>query len=215
MEILKLAQAGSEEYHNQIKIIAKKLKEGEIIVYPTDTIYGIGGNGLNENIIGKIFSIKQRTTEKALPLLVKNVEMAEKLTFIDKKVKKILEAIWPGPITAVLWKRKIVPLKLTGNAETVALRWAKNNFLEMLFQYIDFPLISTSANISGRENIYKTDGLIKTFEESVIKPDLIIDGGDLEQNLPASTIIDLTKPKPLILRVGAVKPEELLKILEI
>ncbi len=215
MEIVSLNQAKPDKFLSQIKYVANALKNEKIIIYPTDTIYSIGGNGLNLKIIKKIFAIKKRTSEKALPLLIKNIEMAEKLAFIDKKTKKIIEAVWPGQITLILWKRRFIPLELTSGNETVAMRFNNHWFLDKLFEFIDFPLISTSANISGKENLYNINDLIKTFEKEKIKPDIIIDAGDINPDTPASTIIDLTKPKPMILRIGAVKPDELLKILEI
>jgi len=215
MKIIKLNQENLNDFYSKTQYIANALKNNKIIVYPTDTIYGIGGNGLDLKVIKKVFAIKHRTSEKALPLLIKNIEMAEKLAFVDKKTKKILEVIWPGQITAILWKRRFIPLELTGNKETIAMRFNHHWFLDKLFEFIDFPLIATSANISNKENLYSIKDLIKTFEKGKIKPDIIIDAGDINPNITASTIIDLTKPKPIILRIGTVKPNELLKILEI
>ncbi len=215
MQIIKINPYNLIELKKFTAQIAAEIKIGKTLVYPTDTLYGLGGDGTNQKTIGKIFKIKKRNLKKALPLLVKNIEMAKKLAFIDKKTEKILNAAWPGPITFVLWKRKIVPLSLTGGAETVALRYNNHWFLNELFRHLDFPLIATSANISGKENIYKIGDLIQTFKTTKIKPDLLIDAGDINPNTPASTIIDLTKQKPLILRVGAVKPKELLQILEV
>src|SRR4030042_588289 len=85
------------------------------------------------------------------------------------KNKKIIEAVWPGQITLILWKRRFIPLELTSGNETVAMRFNNHWFLDKLFEFIDFPLISTSANISGKENLYNITDLIKTFEKEKIK----------------------------------------------
>jgi L-threonylcarbamoyladenylate synthase len=139
--------------------------------------------------------------------------MARKIACIDSKVEKILERIWPGPITVVLRKKDIIPDILTGNSETVAVRIPNNKFISALMEKIDFPITATSANISGEKNLLKTDEIVEKFKNSKPSPDLFINAGDIK-NSTASTIIDLTTPAPKIIRTGIVGTKEIRKFFE-
>lgn len=190
------------------------LKLGGAIVYPTDTLYGLGANALDSFAVEKIFRIKQRAKTKPLPIAVKSIKWAKELAFIYKKEEKILEAVWPGLVTVVLPKRSIVPDILTSGKTNTAIRVIDSPFVDKLLGKFGYPITSTSANISDELPSFKISEIIGRFENSEYKPDLIIDAGDLKESEP-STILDLTGEKPKILRVGPVKPEKLLKFLEI
>jgi L-threonylcarbamoyladenylate synthase len=192
---------------------AEILKNGKVIVYPTDTLYGLGANALNEDAVLKIYRIKKQDRNKPISVIVKDIKMARRIACIDSKVGKILERIWPGPITVVLRKKDIVPYILTGNSETVAIRIPDNEFISALMEKIDFPITATSANISGENNLLKSKEIIDKFKKAKFAPDLFIDAGDLK-NPTASTIIDLTTPVPKIIRVGIVGKKEIKKFFE-
>ena len=193
---------------DSINNAAKILQSGGVIVYPTDTLYGLGANALNEDAILKIFKIKKQDRNKPISVIVKDIEMARRIACIDSKVEKILERIWPGQITVVLRKKDIIPYVLTGNSETVAVRIPDNKFISALMKKIDFPVTATSANISGENNLLNAEEIIEKFSENRIKPDLFINAGEIK-NPTASTIIDLTTAIPKILRVGIVGKEKM------
>ncbi len=164
--------------------VAGALKKGKVVVYPTDTVYGLGANALDEKAVEKVFEIKKRNFKKPISIIVRDIEMARKVASFGKDVENILEKILPGPVTIILYKKKILPDILTGGSKKIGLRIPECKFTKALMKKLDFPITATSANISGKS----------------------IKGRP-------STVIDLTGPKPKILRVGAVTKKELSKIL--
>ena len=209
----------SENFNKAVEAATDTLLNDKIIIYPTDTLYGLGGNALSEEVIEKVFEIKKRNKKKALPVIVKDIKMARRVACIDSKAERILEKIWSadsinktGPITVVLRKKDVVPYSLTSGGETVALRPAGNLFLKALFQKIDFPIIATSANLSGQPTMSKINEITETFKTSDC---LIINNGDLK-NITPSVIIDLSNINyPKILRSGMVSKEKLFEIFEL
>lgn len=190
------------------------LEYGGTVVFPTDTVYVLGANALNPIAVRKIFRIKERTTEKALPVLVRNLLWANELAHIRGRNRAIAEAVWPGQITLVFEKQAIVPEDVTGGMRTVALRVADHPFVDALLAKFGYPLIGTSATISSHEGFQDSGLVLREFEGVGNQPDLLIDAGVLGQSSP-STILDISGEKPKILRVGATRPEELMKILEL
>ncbi len=208
MKQIKLDLDDKNQIETTLEATAKILESGGVIIYPTDTLYGIGTNAFNENAIAKIYKIKKQDRNKPISVIVKDIKMARRLACIDSKVEKILERIWPGPITVVLRKKDVIPYILTGGDETVAIRIPDNKFISALMKKIDFPITATSANISGEKNLLKSDEIVEKFKNSKPSPDLFIDAGDIKDPT-ASTIIDLTTPVPKILRTGIVGKEKM------
>ena len=202
---------------NQIEKISKTASEilisGGVVIYPTDTLYGIGANAFNDDVVAKIYKIKKQDRNKPISVIVKDLKMARKIACIDLRVEKILSNIWTGPITVVLRKKDIISDILTGNSETVALRIPDNKFISALMKKIDFPITATSANVSGEINLLKSKEIIDKFKKTKFAPDLFIDAGDIK-NPTASTIIDLTTGIPKILRVGIVGRDKIKKFFE-
>lgn len=187
----------------------KVLQNGGVIVFPTDTIYGLGTNALDEKAISKIFKIKKRDVNKPISILVRDIPMAKKVACIDSKAERILEKIWPESVTVILRKKDVIPYSLTGGEENVAIRISNNLFVKSLFARIDFPITATSANLAGEANLLRAEDIKKTFAGAKNKPDLFINGGDIE-NRVASTIVDLTDiNKPRLVRMGAVSIDKL------
>ncbi|MDP3784643.1 MAG: L-threonylcarbamoyladenylate synthase [bacterium] len=201
MKILKLSQ---EKFEEIIRETISVLCRGGVVAIPTDTIYGFAADALNPAAVQKVFEIKGRPEEKSLPIFVESIETAEKLAEINARQRKFLEKVWPGKLTAVLKARE-------GN--TIALRIPNHDFVLKLLQEFGGPLTGTSANISGQAGHTKINELISEFEGAPQKPDLIIDAGDIPPSEP-STVVDLTKWPPAILRPGAVSEKELQKILD-
>lgn len=183
------------------------LLSGGILVAPTDTVYGILGDATSEAVIQKIFSLKNRPEEKALPIFVKDVVTARKLAYISDSKAKFLEKVWPGPVTMVFDHKEKLPLNLTGGAFSLGLRIPDNAFLRTLLGKLPFPLVQTSANISNKTPAQNLDEIKEYLAGKEIEPDLVIDGG-IVKNQP-SVVIDFTRDNPMILRTGVLSPAEL------
>lgn len=213
MKQIKLDLDDKNQTEKILKTAGKILKSGGVVIYPTDTLYGVGVNAFDDDAVTKIYKIKKQDRNKPISVVVKDIKMARKIACIDSKVEKILSNIWPGPITVVLRKKEIISDMLTGNSETVAVRIPDNKFISTLMEKIDFPITATSANISGENNLLKADEIIEKFKKAKFAPDLFIDAGDIK-NSTASTIIDLTTRTPKILRVGIVGREKIKEFFE-
>ena len=211
MEIIKINPQNPE-----IEIIQEAvniIKQGGTIVCPTDTVYILGVDALRPDAIERLFKIKKRPLAKPAPIFIRDIEMAKKLAFIDRKREKFLAVVWPGPITVVLEKRSIVPDILTANKRTVGLRIADYLVIQLLMEQLNTPLTATSANLSGQSPLICAEEITRIFQKNYPRPDLILDAGCLAPS-PASTVLDLTGSRPKILRVGPVSKKDRLKFLE-
>lgn len=188
MEIIKINNKKISD--ETIKIIAGYLKEGKTIVYPTDTIYGLGCLATDKQAIKKIFKIKQRAENKPLLVLVDSLAMAKKYCIIGRHQEIFLKYVWTfenRPTSVILKSKNVLPEELTGSSDALAVRLPKNDFLVKIIKAIGAPLVSTSVNISGLESLAKVDGLEKYFKKD--KPDLIIDAGVIKGK--SSRLVDL------------------------
>jgi len=199
--------------NNIIEIAAGVIQRGGSIVYPTDTVYGLGVNALREYSIKRLFKIKKRPETKPVPIIIRDIEMARKLAFINKKQEKILESVWPGKVTAILEKRNIIPDILTSGRKTIGLRIADCEFTRLLMENLEEPITATSANLSGEPSLISSADVIKVFNKTHPRPDLILDAGDLPES-PASTVLDLTSQNPKITRVGPISKKNLMEMLK-
>lgn len=190
------------------------LSKGGSIVYPTDTVYGLGVNPFDDFAVRRLFRIKKRDASKPVPIIIKSIAMAKKLAYIDSKNEKILRSVWPGAVSVVLYKRDIVSSFISANTNTVALRIPDNDFCIDLIRAFNSPVTSTSANISGENSLIDPEDIISRFQKELYRPDLIIDAGTLKSAM-SSTVLDLTQAEPKITRVGPVKPGDLEKILAV
>jgi len=211
MELLSLDLNNKEKYDDLISKAALSLKSGKVLVYPTDTLYGLGANALDPKAILKVFRIKRQDRSKPISVIVRDIPMAKKIACIDSRVEKILKRIWPGPITIILRKKDIVPNILTANSETIGVRIPSFGFINDLMRSIDFPITATSANISGEKDLLFPKDILSKFSESKNSPDIFIDAGKIKNPEP-STIIDLTTQAPKIVRIGVVGKEKMLDI---
>lgn len=212
MEILKTDLYSPQE--EVIKKAVEVLREGKVVVYPTDTLYGLGVNAFDEWAIRQIYKIKKRCLRKPLSVLVRDVEMVRKIAYIDDKKVKILQAIWPGAITVILEKKDIVPSIVSGGKDTIAIRIPDCQVTKAMMAQVDFPVTTTSANISGEEDLLNVDDILKQFSQRSTLPDLVLDAGELPKS-KASTIIDLTKDKLRIVRIGPVTPQKLFELISL
>ena len=212
MRILKINLNNLKESIDAISEAVETIKNGGVVVYPTDTIYGLGVNALNPEAISRLFKIKRRPSEKAVPVIVNDVEMARKIAYIDYRKNETLKKIWPSPVTIILQKKDTVPDILTGTKDTIGIRIPDSKLARILVSSLGAPITATSANISGEEPSLDIQKIIDRFNQVNDKPDLILDAGILPPSEP-STVLDLSGQKPKILRIGPVKKEQLLDIL--
>lgn len=194
MKIIKLRE---ENFEKIFKTALRTLQEGEVIVGPSDTVYGLYGDAQNEKALKKIFQIKKRPFTKPIPLFVRDLKMAKKFAKISKDQEAFLKKVWPGPVTVVLGAKKELPYVTFRG--TIGLRMPDSKFLLGILEKIGHPLAQSSANISGKPATTKIQKVINYFQNQKVQPALILDAGNLKPARP-SAVIALTKREKRILR---------------
>lgn len=193
-----------------IRKAAGVLKARGLVVYPTDTAYGLGGNALDAGVIRRVYNVKLRDFSKPTHVVVRDWKMVEELTYTNNFAKVLYNSFLPGPITLILRKRNIVPDILTGGLPTVGIRIPDNSITQLLSKSVNFPYTTPSANKSGGKTPYSVDDV--TNQLDIDRIDLILDAGKLPKVLP-STVIDLTTSPPKIIREGPIPKSHLGKAL--
>lgn len=197
--------------YEELEKIGEIIRKGEIVIFPTETVYAIGTNGLNEDAIKNLYKIKQRSFDKPTSLLVSNMEMVETLAKdITSLEYKLMENFFPGPLTIILKKKDIVPNILTGNTDTIGIRMPESEIARKLIQYANVPVAAPSANISNKPSGTNLKNILKDFEETV---DYYIDGGESEIGL-GSTIVKIENNVPIILREGSITKKQIYECLK-
>lgn len=174
---------------NDINEIAGHILKGDVLAYPTDTVYGLGCIATNEKSVEKIFKIKKRNRNKPLLILVKSFCMLRKYCYVSNKQYNYLKSVWPGPVTVILKSRANLPENVTAGLENIAVRLPKDDFLTKIIKRVNIPLISTSLNVTGKKPVNNIKNILKYF--TGLKPDLVIDDKDFVEKKP-SKIIDIT-----------------------
>ncbi|AVQ30186.1 MULTISPECIES: L-threonylcarbamoyladenylate synthase [Fusobacterium] len=192
--------------------IGKLLKEGNLIIYPTDTVYGVGGIIESDESIAKIYKAKERSFKSPLIVLVSDVSKIEKIAYIEEKnrekIEKLIKEFWPGGLTIILNKKDNVPDIMVSGGKTVGVRMPNLDTALKIIEAAGGLLPTTSANISGETTPRSYDELSEEFKERV---EILVDGGRCPIG-NASTIIDMSD-KPKILRTGAISIEDIEKII--
>jgi L-threonylcarbamoyladenylate synthase len=185
--------------------------DGGLVIFPTDTVYGLGARADREEPVQRIYEVKGRPAELALPLLVGSVEAARRVAQWSPAAQRLAEAFWPGPLTLVLPERRLSGLRplVTAGRGTVGVRRPDHAALLGWLEACDFPLAVTSANRSGAPAAVRVADLPPELRETV---DLILDGGACPGGV-ASTVVDLASPPPQILRPGPVSEQDILDAL--
>jgi len=185
-----------------IAAVARSLKEGRVLVLPTDTIYGLSCRADDRAAIKKIFRLKKRDPKFALMVLVNSLAMLKKYVFVSRRQEELIGRYWRAarPTTVILRGRGNLPKELTGASDGLALRLPKSEFLIKILDRVGVPLVSTSLNISGEEPISDLKNLNFHFPAAVREIDLVIDTGRPRRRQP-SRLIDLRGAgRPIILR---------------
>ncbi len=195
---------------DQLKEAAEIIKNGGLVVFPTETVYGIGTNGLDKEAVKRLYSVKKRPLNKPISLLVSNFEMIDKVaTNITELEYKIMKTFFPGPLTIILNKKGIVPKEVTANGDTVGVRMPANDEALKLIELSGVPIATPSANISGKPSGTNINMIKNDFGDKV---DCYIDGGESKLGI-GSTIVKVRNNQIIILRQGSITKEELEKLL--
>ena len=195
---------------NELNEVSEVLKKDGVIIFPTETVYGIGGNATSIEVIKKIYEIKKRPENKPLTILLKSKKEIEKYAIIQSDIeRKIINKLMPGPITLILKKKNgCLSDEITSGKDTIGIRMPDNEIIQKLLNKCDFPIAAPSANISGRPSNTEVQGVLEDFDGKV---DLIIDGGKCKESI-ASTIVYVENEKIDILREGTISKEYISKI---
>ena len=199
-----------EEFNSKLEKAGQIIKDGGLVAFPTETVYGLGGDALNPESSKRIYGAKGRPSDNPLIVHIARIDDIYKIADgVDDRAVNLMKACWPGPLTIVLKKKEIVPLETTGGLDTVAVRMPKNDcalkFIEASGGYIAAP----SANSSGRPSPTRASHV---YEDLGGKIEMIIDGGDADIGVE-STIVDLSGDIPMLLRPGYIDIELLRKIM--
>lgn len=181
------------------------LKAGKLVVFPTETVYGIGADAFNSCAVDKLFKEKQRPLDKPLLMHVSSVEMADSIAVIDNRAKELIKRFTPGPLTLVVKRKPCLPSVAVSGGDTVGLRFPSNKVFLDVSSAFGAPIAATSANISGCESAKNSADLSPVLNIA----DLVIDSGMCEYGLE-STIVSLVAERPKILRQGSF-PRELVE----
>jgi len=192
--------------------IISTIKGGGAVIYPTDTVYGLGVNAFDDKAAKKVFEIKGRDFKKPISIMVRDIEMAKRIASFGKDTEKTLKEILPGPITVILFKKAIIPDILTAGSRKIGIRIPGCDFTQILMKNLNFPITTTSANMSGEPASNDIKEILRQFQNNKFKPDLVLNAGILPKSR-SSTVIDLTSSRPKVLRAGPVAKKELIKIL--
>ena len=202
-----------KENNIDLEVIKNELNNDGIIIYPTDTVYGVGASIDSLKGLQKIYEAKERNFSSPLIALLSKVEYIEKIAIIDEEKKIIIEKLasefWPGALTIILNKKENVPDIMVSNGETVGVRIPDLKLAQDIIESVGGILPTTSANISGEKTPRSFEELSEKFKERV---EVIVDGGKSPLGIE-STILDLTKTLPKILREGAIKKETIEKVI--
>ncbi len=193
-----------------LEIASNAILNGSVISLATDTFYALGADPFNLRAVEQIYQIKGRQPWKPLLLLIDSIDQAESIAQkIPDLFYEIAEDFWPGPLTIILRAAKHVPLKITGGTGTVGMRIPNFDLARNLVQAIDLPIVGTSANLTAHPPCSSADEVLNQLGGRI---ELILDSGRLAAVAP-STIIDLTKDPPAVVREGAITSDALGKYL--
>lgn len=187
-------------------IAAEIIKKGGLVAIPTETVYGLGANALDEAAVAKIFEVKGRPQDNPLIIHVTGAEEIDKYCYdVPDSAYLLAKKFWPGPLTMVLPVRDIVPRRTTGGLDTVAIRCPQTAVTREIIRLSGVPIAAPSANISGKPSTTTAQHVLHDHKGRI---EAIVDGGPCSVGVE-STIVDLTEARPRLLRPGGITPEQL------
>jgi len=215
--LVKIAGKKLEDIDVFLEKAVEIINNAGIIAFPTNSVYGLGGDPLNLEVINRIYDIKYRDRSKGLLLLVADTKEAEKVANFNKTGYKLAERFWPGQLTLILKRKEpnIIPPEVTAGKNTIGIRVPENEIILTILKKLKIKgyfggIIGTSANYSGEPPSISGGEVAKKFLTPI---DLILDGGKTKTKIP-TTILDCTSEELRLLRIGAVKEEEIEEFIE-
>ena len=191
-------------------IAADIIRSGGLVAIPTETVYGLGANGLDEQAVLNIFEAKGRPQDNPLILHISGPEQIEQFCHhIPQAAYDLAEAFWPGPLTMVLPAKDVVPRRTTAGLDTVGIRCPDSPVTREIIRLAGVPIAAPSANISGKPSTTTAEHVLHDHDGRI---DAIVDGGPCRVGVE-STIVDLTERRPRLLRPGGIGPEQLISVL--
>ncbi len=195
----------------KIREAARIIKRGGLVAFPTETVYGLGTDALNEKAVKKIFEVKERPADNPLIIHVSSIDEVYRIAKPNRVAKKLMEEFFPGPLTLIMEKKEIVPDITTAGLKTVAVRMPDHKVALKLIELSETPIAAPSANKSGKLSPTRAEYVIEDFKDEI---DCIIDAGETNIGLE-STVVDTTLYPIEILRPGAVTKEMLQEFFEV
>ncbi len=196
----------SEEHLRQA---AEQLRCGKLVAIPTETVYGLGANALDEDAVAGIFRAKGRPADNPLIVHIADASEMERYAYPNQWAYSLTEKFWPGPLTVILPKKDIIPSVVSAGLDSVALRFPAHPIAQKLIKYAGCPIAAPSANISGKPSGTTAQHVFRDFKDRIAG---VVDGGRCECGLE-STVVSLLGDHPVLLRPGFVTPQQIQEIL--
>jgi len=214
--LIKFSENNKEKISEYHELIVNFIADGKIIAFPTNSVYGLGGDPFNPEVIERLFSIKFRDRDKGFLLLVSDYNEALKIAIFNKIAEELVKRYWPGQLTLIL-KRKvpnIIPMEVSGFRDTIGIRIPENEVILGILKSIKSQgkfggIIGTSANYSGEKPSISGAEVAKSFLGNI---DLILDSGKSKSKI-ATTIVDCSKDKAKIVRIGKITKEDISEVI--
>lgn len=203
---IKTNEIRKKEYDAAIREAAELIRGGELVAFPTETVYGLGGNALDSSAAKKIYAAKGRPSDNPLIVHISHIDMMDELVEeLTPLCRRLAFEFWPGPLTMILPKSDAVPYETTGGLDTVAVRMPSHGVALDFIDEVNLPIAAPSANLSGKPSPTRGEHV---YHDLAGRIPMLLDGGEVEIGLE-STIIDLSRPEPVILRPGRITYEDI------
>ena len=209
MEVLKLAEAGVAAAARRA---AATLREGGVILYPTDTLYGLGSDALSDEAVAKVYKIKKRDDQKPIHCIVADQAVAEKYAVFEDLPLVLARSLWPGALTLILKKKEGIETGVARGLSTIGIRIPDHPLCLAMAKEFGGLITTTSANISGKPCERSVEKILAQLGDTAKDIDLIIDAGELPERLP-SAVVDVSGTEAVVLREGAIKDDDIWRAL--
>jgi len=195
---MKVIEVVPETIDRAVKEALQVLQNKGVVACPTDTVYGLLADATNKETVERVFQIKERERSKALPVFVRDIEMAKELAHVSLEQERFLNENWPGKVTVILESKHVVPEELEADGK-VALRIPDYDLVSEILKKLDRPLTGTSANISGEPSCSETAEVIAQFEKRKYRPNIVLNAGELPK-VRSSRVVDITGREYKVIR---------------